>query len=271
MKKIIYISILAIGCGANQTPWTPIQNNETQLCFPNMDQQIEASEFPLFQEQSAEYWVGGERDLDFLIGQTEEEVPIWNFQGETEDDQLVEIGAVRLGSQWYASHFSGGEWVIANDSEEKSVGIYRFDDSALWLLGVSSSEEDPEEGQTLLIYDDPVALLRFPMVVGDSFTQEADIGEGISNGLPFVGTHRYDVNLRKIGELYLDGIIFSEALRVNTRFTVIPNIGDSFSVNQSSFFSECFGELVRLESELNASDFSFSSAQTIRRFSFLGE
>ena len=271
MKNMILISLFIVGCSENQTPWTAYQALDTQLCLPNMDRQLDAAEFPLFQEQSAEYWIGGARELDFLIGQTEAGVPIWNFQGNTEADQLIEMGAVRLDSQWYAPHFSDGQWVIANDAEETSVGVYRFDENALWLLGVASSEEEPEAGQTLLVYDAPAALLQFPMKLGDAFQQEAQITDGVSNGLPFYGTHRYDVSVSKLGELYLDDIIFSESYRVNTSFTIIPSIGDPFSVKQSSFFSECFGELVRLESERNASDFSFSTVQRIRRFSFLCE
>ena len=141
------------------------------------------------------------------------------------------------------------------------MGLYTFDARSLSMLGVVS----PSDAETQrIVYDAPVSLMRFPMRVGDAFVSEGEIDGGVSNGLPFSGLHRYSVSVGERGELWLPTLRFVDVYRVDTLLEVEPTIGDSFWVRQRSFYSECFGELVRLQSQINAENSGFTNVAEIR-------
>lgn len=251
-------------CGENQTPYANFVLESPTLCLPDLNGELSADEFPLLSEGSVEYAIANDQTVGYRLGKDSEGVSVWDFSTPIEGSQTQSIsvlGMQSLGDTWYGSLFPEAQWAIANDEQETTVGLYTFDEHSLSMLGLVS----PDNSETQrIVYDAPVSLMRFPMSVGDVFVSEGVIDEGVSNGLPFSGVHRYSVSVGERGELWLPTLRFLDVYRVDTLLEVEPTIGDTFLVRQRSFYSECFGELVRLQSQINAEDSGFTNVAEIR-------
>jgi len=71
------------------------------------------------------------------------------------------------------------------------------------------------------------------------------------------------------GELVLPDVTFTQALRVRTRTTIEPLVGQSTSQRQVSFFFECFGEVARATSLVDEPLEDFQTALEVRRLGLL--
>lgn len=248
------------GCSENVTPWAPYTLDTQAMCIPNLDEKIESSEFPMLDGVEATYRASTDISLDFAIGSTTTGISVWDFSADIPDDQEYSIAPhsiQNLENAWFATSFPTASWVVANDLQEDSFGLYSIDTNAFWLHGLASTTEN----DTLLTYENALPLLRFPIQEGDHFVAQSNV-EGKSAGLPFTGIHKYDVTVQKTGILWLHNYTFASVWRINTIFQILPPVGNSITVYQSSFFTECFGELVRLQSDINPSDFSFGDFST---------
>ncbi len=256
--------LLGVGCGENQTPYASSVLETSTLCLPNLNGELSAAEFPLLNEGSVDYAIATDKTVEYRLGKDSEGVAIWDFSNPIETSQIQSIsvtGMQSVGDTWYAALFPEAQWSIANDAQETTVGLYTFDERSLSTLGVVSPSDS--EAQRI-VYDAPVSLMRFPMRVGDAFVSVGVVDGGVSNGLPFSGIHRYAVSIGERGELWLPTLRFSDVYRVDTLLEVEPTIGESFWVRQRSFYSECFGEIVRLQSQINAENSGFTNAAEVR-------
>lgn len=253
---------LLLACGENQTPYAPYESAASSLCIPNLDGELLAAEFPLQQSDGALYRVAESVSVDFALGRTTEGTPVWDFSGTIDGEQMAgfQVWQARSQDRWSLEDFPEATWLIANDSDADTVGVYDFTETGLWLLGTTSDDRAEDHWR----YTEPVPLLQLPISEGDSYTVAGDIEAGQINGLPFVGRHHYDVSVVSRGELWLQNLRFTDVYRVNTILSVEPTTGTSFVIHQSSFFSECVGELVRIQSPPNATDFTFDSIASIR-------
>ena len=136
------------------------------------------------------------------------------------------------------------------------------------LLGLASAQPDPPAGRTLLVYDAPVELLRYPIEPGTTFTAQGTITDGTFRGIPYAATDTYEVQVDAIGELRLPSLTFTQAHRVRTTLTVEPALGEATSVRQVSYFFECFGEVARATSHPDEPDPDFGEAAEIRRLGY---
>ena len=57
------------------------------------------------------------------------------------DDDVIALGPVALGTQWYAASFPSGQFVV--DAGSGLDGVYHQDDQALWLDGTASHDDPP--------------------------------------------------------------------------------------------------------------------------------
>jgi len=133
---------------------------------------------------------------------------------------------------------------------------------------VASAADSPPEGQTLLVYDAPVALLRFPLAPGLAWTEIGRISRGTLLGLPYVGTDGYDLAVDGSGRLVLPDLEVTQALRVRTRVTVAPALGAAVTRRQTAFLFECLGEVARATSRDGETEDDFATAAELRRFTF---
>lgn len=264
---------LAAGCGENQTH--PMRDRYVPGevaplgCVPNLDGVIDASELTPAVSVPVSYLVtpaGTESPIDVAGAIDADGRRVWDWSADDGGDQLAVLEAAPLGTQRFADSFPGGQFVAPIDAGGRVLGVYVHDDLALWLLGVASSEADPPEGRTLIVYTDPVALYRFPLAAGDEHVSVGEARDATLRGLPYAGRDVYEVHVDGSGVLELPDIGFDQVHRVRTRVTIEPSAGAPASQRQVSYLFECFGEVARATSRAGETEEDFTVASEIRRF-----
>ena len=276
-RHLIILTVLLAGCGDNLThPVIPEAYQGAPPaaldCLPNLDGRIDSAEMGAAVGVPVAYLVSppdATRTVDVVGTVGDGGQRLWDWSGSDGGDQLATLSAGALAGNWYAEFFPQGEFVAPFDAGGRVNGIYSQDERALWLLGLASVEQDPEEGQTLLRYDAPVALFRFPLEPGDSWVSEGLARDSMLRGLPYAGRDTYSVEVSRAGRLALPDLSFSQALQVQTLVEIDPAVGFPTSQRQTSFVFECFGEVARATSAAGETDIDFSDAIEVRRLSLL--
>jgi hypothetical protein len=225
-------------------------------CLPNLDGRITADELRPATGVEVAYLIGEDRDVD-LSG------PDWDWTEDAAGETKRSFAAAPLAGHWFAADFPGGQLTAPLDTAGDSLAIYAQDDDALRLLGIASATPD----QTLLAYDPPVALYRFPLADGDAWTESGQVG-GTLNGLPYRSEDTYEIEVDGTGALALPHLAFTQAHRVRTLVTIVPAAGGvTVTRRQVSFLFECFGEVARATSRDGETAEDFTFAAEVRRFS----
>ncbi len=243
---------------------------EALECTPNLDGRIDATEIVTAFGLEVSYLVspsGTTRDID-VRGDDESGVTVWDWSVDLADDQIARLGPEPLDGKWYEEFFEPDSFVAPFDGGGSIETISRQTEEGLFLLGLASAEENPAEGKTLLIYDAPVLLLKFPIEPGSSFTSVGTVDNATFRGIPYAATDTYEVSVDAVGELRLPSFTFTQAHRIRTDLTVEPALGDPASVRQVSYFFECFGEIARATSQPNEPNANFTTAAQVRRLGF---
>ena len=271
----VVLGLAAIGCSENRTH--PTHNDYTApdpeplACWPNLDGQIDANEIQTAYGQTIRYLVtpyGVERPIDVAGVTNAQGHHMWDWSTDYADDQVVRVVPSTVTDKWYAASFPTGTIVTPFDAAGRDESISRQDDQALWLLGIASTEPDPPEGRTLLVYTEPVAVLRFPVAPGQSFVSTGNVVNGWVRGLQYAGQDVYEISVDEVGEIRLPQMTFSQAHRVRSHVTVEPAVGSSTSRWQVSFFAECFAEVARGVSVADETEPDFTTAAEIWRLGF---
>ncbi|CAN5549837.1 hypothetical protein BH11MYX1_BH11MYX1_11410 [soil metagenome] len=257
MRTTLLIALAA--CSTNLTP-QPDPTPVLPSCVPNRDGQITADELPIAYGFTVAYYAAQNRTVNLTPANG-----VYDLSVEAPDDAVVALGPVQLASQWYAEQFPTGQFTV--DAGSGLDGIYHQDDRALWLDGTASQQEAPTAGKTLIRYADPIALLRFPLTDGLTYSTTAALASATVAGLPFVGTDKVDVNVTAGERLDVPYVEFSPVLRVRTNVTRTPSTGTPVVSKRTTIFMfECFGEVARAESKQDEAAEDFTTAAYIRRF-----
>lgn len=259
MRRTLHIAVTAcaacVACTTNQTP-QPEPLPSLPSCVPNRDGKITADELPLALGATLTYYV----ETNATIAQTGTS---WDFSTERAEDKVVALGPAALKDQWYAASFPQGVFVV--DAGNGLDGIYHQDDQALWLDG-QASHDSAMASRTLIVYPQPIAVLRFPVTAGDTYTTRATLAAATINGLPFNGSDEVTVSVVGSGLLAVPYVEFSPVLRVTVGVVRAPTSGPSTSRRTTLFMFECFGEVARAESKPDEPSADFTSAAYFRRF-----
>lgn len=258
--------LLAAACGGeNLTPPGREPAPVVYDCLPNLDGRIDAGELPMVAGVPLDYAVASAVPVD-VAGRADGAVRLWDWSFGAPDEAALTVAAAPLRGRWYEADFPAGEVTAPVDAAARLEGIYREDDAALWLLGVASRESNPEGGRTLLVYDRPIALYRFPLEPGARWSTTAAVLDGsVAAGLPYHGEDTYEVEVAATGRLRLEGATFTQVHAVHTRVTVHPDLGDPVVQQQVSFLFECFGEVARATGRVGDDDPEFTEASEVRR------
>ncbi len=240
-------------------------------CLPNLDGRIDADELKAALNVPARYRVspaGTERTVD-LVGTVDPDGHrVWDYSVDLADDQLAVLMASSLDGKWYAASFPQGQFVAPFDAGDTVEQVLSQDDQALWLHGLASVNPDGPGGQTLIVYDSPVALLQFPLQVGSGWISTGEVKNGTLRDLPYAGRDTYEVKVAASGEVRLPDLSFSQALKISTRVTIEPAVGEATSQRQVGFYFECFGEVARVTSRPGEMEEDFTAASEVRRLGF---
>jgi hypothetical protein len=239
-------------------------------CVPNLDGMITAAELPVAIGASETFLVSPAGttesvDLDGTVNSMGQRV--WNWSTSLASDQSFVLTPQTLGSQWYASSFPSGQFVLPYDAANTIEAVYIKNDQAIYLLGIASTQENPSDGKTLVVYQAPVILYQFPIQVGASWMTSGTSTHATVKGLPYAGTDTYATTVDASGMLLLPDFTFTQVLRVRTLVTISPVAGETTTQLQVSFLFECFGEVARATSQLNEPNADFTTAAEIRRLS----
>jgi hypothetical protein len=271
---MVALAILT-GCGDNATIIDrgayQAPEPEPLECVPNLDGRIEASEVTPALGVPIRYLVspaGMETEIDIVGNEDDDGGRVWDFSVDLASDQEIVVVPMELGDRWYAAQFPGADIVLPFDASGRVEGAYHHDGEALWLHGLASREENPPEGQTLLVYDSPIAALRFPVETGLDYAVTGTVTDGMIRGLPYAGTDTYEVRADATGVVELPQLTITQAHRVRTLVTVDPAVGAVTTQRQVSFYFECFAEVVRAVSRTDEPDENFTVASEVRRLGF---
>jgi hypothetical protein len=264
--------ILLLGCSENLTPpgLTPYApGTEPPLaCAPNLDGVLEAGELPIAFGAEARFLVNpqGEPRAFDLAGTVDEDTGgrTWDLSPDYASDRVVPLEVAPIAEQWFAASFPLADYVAPIDLEGTVLGAYHLDERGVWLHGVASREENPPDGRTLLPYDAPVPVVRFPVTPGDRWIETGEVSEGEAFGLAYRGTDTYEVRVTGAGRLDLPDWSFGQAWQIDQRVTVAPAIGVAVERRIVTWLFECFGEVARAESANDMTD-PFTEAAELRR------
>jgi hypothetical protein len=237
-------------------------------CLPNLDGKIDAKELlPAF-DVPARYLTsppGRDRDINTAGTVDKDGKRVFDQGTDLADDVIATITAKKVKGTWYESSFPTGTFAAPFDLSGRIDAIYNNDDKALRILGLASTSESPAEGKTLVVYESPVDLYRFPLAVGVSYTSEGVAKSSVIRGQPYAGKDSYEVKVDGAGQLLLPDLTFTNVLRIRTKVTVTPAAGAITSRRQTSFLAECYGEVMRATSKDNEPNEEFTVASEVRR------
>ncbi len=263
-------------CGDNLTlppERTPAQGSDTQEleCIPDLDGIIQRDELAAAIGVPINYLVsppGVERPVDLKGTPDEEGKTVWNLSVDYADDQALVVTPSTPAGTWFEGLFDvEGAFVTPFDAGGTVLSVGVLEDDGLYLLGVVSAEENPDDGQTRLVYTDPVLVLALPVEVGESHVSVGEVVDGTAFGLPYAGRDVYEVAVDALGAADLPQLSFDQVHRVVTKVTVEPVVGTSTSRRQVSFFAECFAEIGRASAD-GDEDELFTTATELRRLGF---
>ncbi len=267
------LAAVASACGPNRTSPPRMELDASVIapleCVPNLDGRIEAAELAPAIGVRVSYLVNPAtepRDVALAGADLGGGRRRWDLGSDYASDLVAHLEARSVAGQWFEPSFSGASFAAPLDLGARALGVYRHADDGLYLLGVASPQSDPPEGRTLLVYETPILVFRFPLVVGASWISTGDVRGATLRGLPYAGSDTYETRVESAGELVLPDLTFTQALRVVTRVTISPAAGEPVSRRQTSFLFECFGEVARATSADGETSDDFTSAAELRRF-----
>jgi len=238
-------------------------------CFPNRNGQIEAEEFEPVIGIFATYLVspeGVQREVDLTGTDLGGGRQRWVWTQSFADDMEVRVAAETIDAQWFASSFPNADFVTDFETAGSIFkAIYQKDDQSMRLLGLASAEENPAEGQTLMVYDEPIVLYQFPIVRDQTLISSSRVANAMFRGLNYAGNHLYETTVVSAGQMELPDYIFEDVLKVQTRVTI--DAANGLQTWQVSYLTECFGEVARAVSQTGEPESNFSTAASLRRLS----
>ncbi|MBI4815121.1 MAG: hypothetical protein HY791_02610 [Deltaproteobacteria bacterium] len=240
--------ILMLGCGENLTPPETAEAART-TCYPNLDGRIDFEEFRLLLDHPASYFVSTEEQSIDVEGVVDDRgIRIWSYE-EPGRDELASIRAVSVRDEWYSGSFPSEAFVLEEPGRTVDA-VYLQDSTGLTALGYASREENPSAGKTLLVYQAPVMVHRYPLRRNDVFGGVGVVGvDGVLNGLPYAGQDTWEIEVAATGELGLPDVTLVGVYRLDISVSSQsdPPAGAPIVRRAVSFLFECLGEVVHFE------------------------
>lgn len=255
---------------------TPV---ELPACAPNLDGRITRDELLFVAGATARVRIGRNIDLSSLIaGEAGQgSARVWDLtRPPPEEDELGLLTVEEMHGQWFEAEFPdaqlAGPLVPSSDGLSSILGPLSITDDAVLIHGSASRDEDPSEGKTLLVYEEPVALYPFPLELGTHKETVTQALNGVARGIPLAIEDTFIVDVTAHGEVRLPDLILEDALRVTLRLERVPVAGLSVQQVTHVFLNECVGEVARIVSPFVPLDEplpdEFETAAEVWRLSF---
>ena len=186
----------------------------------------------------------------------------WDFSAVGAGDAKVFDGLTSPTGTWWASSFPDASYAQLTDADNDLLGVYKIDDSHLYLLGVVSRAQSMYT-TTKLSYSPPIEVIRFPLSTTSAWTSTSSV-TGTAAGYPFYATETWKMKVDDSGKAKTPAATFP-SLRLRVDYT---QLADSvYTTNQVVYLwlTECYGTVVRIKSATGVTSADFTSAVEYRR------
>ncbi|MCA9671229.1 MAG: hypothetical protein KC503_36775 [Myxococcales bacterium] len=264
------LACVALGACAGEDPIfrdtgvTDYQAPDGLTCLPNGDGVISLDELAFKAGVKASYRVNpaGSQVGVNIAGEMVSGTLEWDFSSRS--GNVFEAKLSPIDGTWYAQHFPDADFAVEAGASSDTLQLLRIEGDSLQLLGLASKQPD----RTLMIYDKPLALLRFPLEVGAKYVTTGSVTNGKLDGLPIATDDTYSVHIDASGTVRLPFVKLHKALRVRLDVTSRAVGGATATSRQVQWFAECYGEVVRAVSKRDEPAADFAQAVELRRLTF---
>lgn len=187
-------------------------------------------------------------------------VRTWDFTDGSGD--LATLTLSTSAGQWWLPRFPTAQYASRLDPRSPNLGVYRAGETSVELLGLVGPTEST---MTVVPYEPGVAVLRFPLSLGMTWTAESTTSNAQVEGTPVASRDRYSFNVDARGTVRLPDLTFTDALRVRIELTQQFPAGPGVRKIQYLWMVECYGEVARMTSQDGEVDPDFTMAAEFRR------
>lgn len=253
-SAVIVAAIVAVTGGCEPAPLSADDEDfEPAIaipdCRPNNDGVIERSELPVVVGATARVRIGDNIPVDVEGTIDDDGLRTWDLTRPDPGDQPVGALSVEpMDGQYFEDLFPEADVAAPLVPGGSLLGPLRIDDDGWKLLGGGSATEDPDEGQTRIVYDTPTVLYPFPLREGSRVTSTARARNALLLGIPTAFDDVTEVEVIRRGTVLLPDLILDNTLQVRVRFARTLLAGDVKQVSYI-FVHECLGEVARFVSE----------------------
>ena len=173
----------------------------------------------------------------------------WDLSGAASDDKdtVLKLEAVPT---WTAKSFPTATYaslLMANFglwSKTPFLGVFEVKPTALQLIGGASAKAN----HTRFSYSKPLDVLRFPVVMGDSYSTEADITGFTELAVPVWMHEKYSIKVLDRGKVTLFKGFALDALLVSVLQEAYPKANPLLVVRTQAYVlvAECYGTVARI-------------------------
>jgi hypothetical protein len=229
------------------------------ICLPNHDGVITRAEVPVTVGTQARFVAADGVEVN-MAG-----IPIaggrrWDLGAALSNDHRLVREILDVRGQWFAAYFPEATYAARLSDTNDLLAVYQLTDDALLLLGVASPAAAVT--QTVLSYNPPVTVIRFPLQADSSWQTDATV-TGQASGVVSYYAESYSSHVDAAGEVVTPSATYP-VLRLNTVITrtvgVLPTVVRSFV-----FVSECVGSVATVRSQDNEAMIEFARAAEVWR------
>jgi hypothetical protein len=217
-------------------------------CPGDNDGIITALELPIAIGATARYRVGTDIsvDVDGVVDDSGEVV--WDLSLPAPASQpIASLSAESMEGQWFAPLFPGATVAAPLAPGNAQLGPLLVDDDGWYLLGAASQAQDPAEGVTRIVYDEPVVVYPLPLSLGTRASSTSRATDALLFGVPTSFIDDTTVDVVRRGRLILPDLVLDNTLQVTVRLRRTLVAGDVQQVSHH-FVHECLGEVARFSS-----------------------
>jgi hypothetical protein len=230
------------------------------ICNFNGDGIIQASEAPFIVGLAATYTVNPS-GMPVAVDLTQKN-GAWDFSGAVPGDQKILDELLSAGAQWWSADFPTATHAEKLEDGQNLYGVYRATPAALQLLGIVSDTNGLQK--TELTYATPIDVIRFPLAMGDHWSQTSTV-TGFAQGVLVTATDTYDFSVDARGTTTVPALSV-DTLRL--RFDYSETVGFLTTTRITYLhLAECYGAVARIRSQDNEQSASFTQAAEYRRLS----
>jgi hypothetical protein len=187
----------------------------------------------------------------------------WDFSDPA--GELLPLTLIDARGQWFEGRFPAARYAARLDPRAPALGVYAANEREVQLLGVAGASAGVG---TLVRYDNPIPLLRFPLQLGLSWVAEAATVDATVEHAPVASRDRYEVTVDAQGSVRLPALTFTQTLRLRLEVTQRFPAGPGTRRIQYLWLAECYGEVARTTSRDGEVDPDYREAQEFRRLGF---